>query len=109
MPVRRFRKYLGEQYSRGYCCRDYVDMPVRRNIRIRMTESGDPFDNVVAGLVCGILKTGRMYDGKPGAWQESGLLTGKITDLCHHQTPRRRIGYILNWRKQVNNYEINIE
>ena len=79
----------------GYCCRDYVHMPDRRNIRIRMTGSGHPFDSVVAGPVCGILKTGRMYDGKPGAWLESSLLTGKITDLCHHRTPRRRIGYTL--------------
>jgi hypothetical protein len=36
-----------------------------------------------------------MYDGKPGAWQESGLLTGEITELCHRRTSCRRIDYTL--------------
>jgi transposase InsO family protein len=78
-----------------YCCRNYVNLLKRSNIRISMTESGDPLENAVAERVNGILKTEWMYDGKPGTWQEAGSLTGKIIDLYNHQRPHQSIGYMV--------------
>ncbi len=39
-----------------YCCNDYVDELGQHNIRISMTENGDPLENAIAERVNGILK-----------------------------------------------------
>ena len=39
-----------------YCCRDYVQLLEHYNIRISMTENGDPYENALAERVNGILK-----------------------------------------------------
>ncbi|MDR1675637.1 MAG: integrase core domain-containing protein [Tannerella sp.] len=63
----------------------------RRNIRISMTESGDPLENAVAGRVNGILKTEWIYDGKPDSWRKTVSLVGRIIDLYNHQRPHQSI------------------
>lgn len=78
-----------------YCCRDYVNLLHRKSIRISMRENGDPRENAVAERVNGILKTEWFYDGKPGSWQETGVLTDKIIDLYNSQRPHRSIGYMV--------------
>jgi putative transposase len=40
-----------------YCCDDHVKMLEHYNIRISMTENGDPYENAIAERVNGILKT----------------------------------------------------
>jgi transposase InsO family protein len=78
-----------------YCCRDYVNLLHRKSIRISMTENGDPRENAVAERVNGILKTEWLYDGKPGSWQETSVLTDKIIDLYNSQRPHQSIGYMV--------------
>ncbi|MDR1667814.1 MAG: IS3 family transposase [Bacteroidales bacterium] len=78
-----------------YCCRDYVNMLHRRNIRISMTENGDPLENAVAERVNGILKTEWIYDGKPESWQKTVAFVGRIIDLYNNQRPHQSIGYMV--------------
>jgi transposase InsO family protein len=78
-----------------YCCRTYVNLLTRRNIRISMTENGDPRENAVAERVNGILKTEWVYDGKPDSWREAGSFTVKTIDLYNHQRPHQSIGYMV--------------
>ena len=78
-----------------YCCRDYVNMLHSRDIRIRMTESGDPLENAVAERVNGILKTEWIYDSQPDSWQQAVALVGRIIDLYNHQRPHQSIGYMV--------------
>lgn len=40
-----------------YCCYDYVNLLKGHNIKISMTENGDPYENAVAERVNGILKS----------------------------------------------------
>ena len=40
-----------------YCSRDYVNVLKQYNIRISMTDKGDPYENAIAERVNGILKT----------------------------------------------------
>jgi transposase InsO family protein len=40
-----------------YCCKEYVKMFKNNNIRISMTEKGDPYENALAEHVNGILKS----------------------------------------------------
>jgi transposase InsO family protein len=39
-----------------YCCKEYVELLKANNIRISMTENGDPYENALAERVNGILK-----------------------------------------------------
>ena len=39
-----------------YCCADYVDLLKHFDIKISMTENGDPYENAIAERVNGILK-----------------------------------------------------
>ncbi len=40
-----------------YCCNDYVKLLNKNNVKISMTENGDPRENAIAERVNGILKT----------------------------------------------------
>ena len=39
-----------------YCCNKYVQILQENNVRISMTQSGDPLENAIAERVNGILK-----------------------------------------------------
>ena len=51
-------KNLIHHSDRGvqYCCADYVKLLQNKNIKISMTENGDPLENAIAERVNGILK-----------------------------------------------------
>ena len=59
-------KNLIHHSDRGvqYCCQDYVEILENKEIRISMTESGDPLENAIAERVNGILKVEWIYDQK---------------------------------------------
>jgi transposase InsO family protein len=77
-----------------YCCRDYVNLLNRRNIRVSMTENGDPLENAIAERVNGILKTEWIYSCKPDSWQDMVAFVGRIIDLYNNQRPHQSIGYM---------------
>ena len=61
MALKRLPKQTGElihHSDRGvqYCCSDYVKKLSKHNVRISMTENGDPRENAIAERVNGILK-----------------------------------------------------
>ena len=45
-----------------YCSTKYVNCLKKHNIKISMTENGDPYENAIAERVNGILKTEWLYD-----------------------------------------------
>jgi transposase InsO family protein len=78
-----------------YCCRDYVNMLNRKDIRISMTENGDPRENAVAERINGILKTEWIYGNTLSSWRETVSFVGKIIDLYNNQRPHQSIGYMV--------------
>ena len=78
-----------------YCCREYVKMLHGRDIRISMTENGDPRENALAERVNGILKTEWIYDVKPDSWKKTVDFVGRIIDLYNNQRPHQSIGYMV--------------
>ena len=52
------RESLVHHSDRGiqYCCADYVRLLEHYQIRVSMTENGDPYENAIAERVNGILK-----------------------------------------------------
>ncbi len=53
------RKGLIHHSDRGvqYCCDEYVKQLLDKEIKISMTQNGDPLENAIAERVNGILKT----------------------------------------------------
>ena len=45
-----------------YCCDDYVKLLTDNNVKISMTENGDPLENALAERVNGILKSELLED-----------------------------------------------
>ena len=88
---------LIHHFDRGsqYCCRDYVNMLNRKDIRISMTENGDPRENAVAERINGILKTEWIYGNTLSSWRETVSFVGKIIDLYNNQRPHQSIGYMV--------------
>jgi putative transposase len=48
-----------------YCCDEYVSLLLKSNIKISMTENGDPLENAIAERVNGILKQELLKDVYP--------------------------------------------
>jgi transposase InsO family protein len=78
-----------------YCCRDYVKLLMSRDIRISMTESGDPLENAVAERINGILKTEWLEVYKPFSWKEMVVYVGRVIGLYNNQRPHQSIGYLV--------------
>jgi putative transposase len=56
---RQYQHYeLIHHSDRGsqYCCNDYIDVLNSENIRISMTQNGDPYENALAERMNGIIK-----------------------------------------------------
>ena len=78
-----------------YCCREYVELLTRNEIRISMTENGEPLENAIAERINGILKTEWLYDYKPDSWKNMVAYTAKIIDLYNHRRPHQSISYMV--------------
>jgi transposase InsO family protein len=78
-----------------YCCREYVATLTDYEIRISMTESGDPLENAVAERINGILKTEWLYVCKPDSWENMTAYVSKVIDLYNNQRPHQSIGYMV--------------
>ena len=79
-----------------YCCNDYVKMIEHFNIRLSMTENGDPYENAIAERVNGILKyehglnqTFRGFDEAKDAVDDAIKKYNEIRihDSCNRLTP----------------------
>ena len=74
-----------------YCCREYVELLTRNEIRISMTESGDPLENAIAERINGILKT----EWLSNSWKDMVTYTARIIDLYNHRRPHQSISYMV--------------
>jgi transposase InsO family protein len=56
---RLYKESIIHHSDRGsqYCSHNYVDLLLKNNIGISMTENGDPYENALAERVNGIIKT----------------------------------------------------
>jgi putative transposase len=63
-----------------YCCADYVRLLDRYNIRISMTEKGDPYENAIAERVNGILKGEFMLNKTFSTFTEAELAVNNAVE-----------------------------
>ena len=99
-----------------YCSHNYVDVLLKNNIAISMTENGDPYENALAERVNGIIKTEfNLYSSPHGFEQTTNQINKSIKAYnelrphasCDYLTPNQ--AHLLSERlnKRWNNYTKN--
>ena len=74
-----------------YCSSKYVKCLQKHNIRISMTENGDPYENAIAERVNGILKTEWLYDMTLESLAEAKDVVKEIINIYNEERPHLSI------------------
>lgn len=74
-----------------YCCNEYVKVLEKNNIRISMTQNGDPIENAIAERVNGILKVEWLYDQKLASFDKAKAYIHSIVNIYNTQRPHSSI------------------
>ncbi len=90
-----------------YCSHGYVKLLQDNNIRISMTESGDPLENAVAERVNGIIKEEYLQDYKVKNIKEAKKVLDFVVKLYNEDRPHNSIGNLLP--NQVHKEKIKTE
>ena len=74
-----------------YCSYKYVNCLQKHNIRISMTENGDPYENAIAERVNGIIKTEWLYDLTLKNYSEAYKAVKGIISIYNNERPHLSI------------------
>lgn len=75
-----------------YCSSKYVKLLQDYDIKISMTENGDPLENAIAERVNGIIKDEYLYDHSVSSVKEARALLGNTVGLYNTDRPHMSIG-----------------
>lgn len=81
LSQRMYNEIIIHHSDRGsqYCSHNYVDVLLKNNIAISMTENGDPYENALAERVNGIIKTEfNLYSSSLGFEQTTNQINKSI-------------------------------
>lgn len=90
-----------------YCSKDYVKLLQDKNIKISMTENGDPRENAIAERVNGIIKNEYLFDYETANLIEARKLLAREVNLYNEDRPHMSIGMLTP--NQVHNQQIKTE
>lgn len=77
-----------------YCSNEYVKLLQDNNIRISMTEDGDPRDNAIAERVNGILKNEYLTHYKVNTIEEAKIALTDAVNLYNKERPHLSVDYL---------------
>jgi putative transposase len=77
-----------------YCSSKYVKLLGTHDIKIRMTENGDPYENAIAERVNGILKTEWLYDMHLHSFVQANVAIKEIIKIYNSQRPHSSLGML---------------
>lgn len=82
-------QHLIHHSDRGvqYCAMDYVKLLHQNNIKISMTESGDPRDNAIAERINGIIKNEYLFRYKPKTFEQAQYLLKRSVNIYNESRP----------------------
>ena len=100
LNTRLYNESIIHHSDRGsqYCSHNYIDLLLKNNIAISMTENGDPYENALAERVNGIIKTEfNLYSSSLGFDQTEHQVSKNIKSYnelrqhasCDYLTPNR--------------------
>ena len=70
-----------------YCCKEYVETLKSRQIRISMTENGDPYENALAERVNGILKDEWLNEEKFYTFDQAKTRIDEVISIYNTMRP----------------------
>lgn len=70
-----------------YCAMDYVKLLHQNNIKISMTENGDPRDNAIAERLNGIIKNEYLFKYKPKTYEQAQALLQRSVNSYNESRP----------------------
>lgn len=77
-----------------YCSDMYVQLLKNNNIRISMTENGDPLENAIAERVNGIIKEEYLNDYSVDNINQAKELLIAVVNLYNNERPHQSIGFL---------------
>lgn len=75
-----------------YCCKEYVKLLKNNNIRISMTENGDPYENALAERVNGILKDEWLNLERFNRFEQAQLRIDEVVRIYNDLRPHLSCG-----------------
>jgi transposase InsO family protein len=90
-----------------YCSKDYVKLLHDKQIRISMTESGDPLENAIAERINGIIKNEYLECYQVHNILEAEELLKQVVDLYNEERPHMSIGNMRPSELHENNQQTN--
>lgn len=88
-----------------YCCFKYVNLLQDYDIKISMTETGDPRDNPVAERVNGILKGEYLESYQVNTFEQAKELLDKVIERYNQERPHMSIGNLVP--EKVHSQQLN--
>ena len=90
-----------------YCSNLYVNLLKKNDIKISMTQSGDPLENAIAERVNGIIKEEYLLNNECNNVKEARKLLAKVVSLYNEERPHNSIGNLTpeNVHNQYNKIE----
>ena len=77
-----------------YCDKKYVNLLQDYNIKISMTENGDPRENAIAERVNGIIKNEYLKGMKVEKLEDAKRILSQVIDLYNNDRPHTSISYL---------------
>jgi transposase InsO family protein len=77
-----------------YCSMDYIKLLHKRDIKISMTENGDPKENAIAERLNGIIKEEYLNRYKPKSFEQALFLLKRSVNLYNEQRPHLSINLL---------------
>lgn len=116
LNTRLYNESIIHHSDRGsqYCSHNYIDLLLKNNIAISMTENGDPYENALAERVNGIIKTEfNLYSSSLGFDQTEHQVSKSIKSYnelrphasCDYLTPNRAHLQAEKLNKRWKNYK----
>jgi transposase InsO family protein len=88
-----------------YCSHDYIKILKRNNIKISMTENGDPRENAIAERVNGIIKNEYLHRYYPKNIRQATFILNRAINLYNNQRPHLSISLMTPNHVHSNNIE----
>jgi putative transposase len=76
-----------------YCSNEYVNLLQDNDIKISMTENGDPLENAIAERINGIIKEEYLSYYKVKSFEEARLILEEAVKLYNNERPHMSINY----------------
>ena len=90
-----------------YCSHNYVDLLLKNNIGISMTENGDPYENALAERVNGIIKTEfNLYSSSLG-FDQTGYQVSKSIKSYNELRPHASCDYLTPNQAHLQSEKLN--